>query len=127
MTIHEAAQRALEVQNGCNLSGIVRALDETLRDVIWPAARADGKGTQWVNQHPIVTLYLDKLCDLNGYSHDHSIMAAHEIVTAMANERIPVCECDNPRCCEPLGISWEQLEATRSETHIARTCETAKL
>lgn len=45
--------------------GILRCLVVIVSEVIWPAARAAGKGTDWVNQHPVCTLFLDKLCDLN--------------------------------------------------------------
>jgi hypothetical protein len=35
-------------------------------EVLWPEARKEGEGTEFVNGHPIVTLFLDKLCSLNG-------------------------------------------------------------
>lgn len=65
MTLQQAAQQALDVQNACNLSGVVHALERVVQDVLWPEARSQGKGTDWVNQHPIVTLFLDKLASLN--------------------------------------------------------------
>lgn len=33
--------------------------------MIWPEARKAGKGTDYVNTHPIVTLFLSKLISLN--------------------------------------------------------------
>lgn len=60
--LQQAAQSALEIQNAVSLSGVVRSLYETVDVVLW----AEGKGTKYVNTHPIVTLFLHKLISLNG-------------------------------------------------------------
>lgn len=65
MTLQQAAQTALDVQDACNLSGVVRSFHTIVMEVLWPEARKLGKGTDWVNQHPIVSLFLDKLASLN--------------------------------------------------------------
>lgn len=61
----DMAKRVMLVQDACNLSGVVYSLD---RDVsaLWQLAHKTDRGTDWVNQHPIVVLYLDKLCDMAG-------------------------------------------------------------
>jgi hypothetical protein len=64
-TLKDAAETALLIQNGCNLSGILQSFTEVVMDTLWPAAREQGHGTDWVNQHPICTLFLDKLASLN--------------------------------------------------------------
>lgn len=64
MTYQDAAQDAITCQDACNLSGVARSLVEAL-DAIWEQARAQGKGTDYVNTHPIVSLFLHKLTDLN--------------------------------------------------------------
>lgn len=66
MTLQQAAQTALDCQNASNLSGVLVSLNEIIQNVLWPEARRLGKGTDWVNGHPIVGLILDKLVDLNG-------------------------------------------------------------
>jgi hypothetical protein len=63
--LQQAAQTALNVQDAINLSGVVRSLDEIVRDVLWPEAHRQSKGTRYVNQHAIVTLFLHKLTSLN--------------------------------------------------------------
>jgi hypothetical protein len=68
VTIQEAAQTALDVQDACNLSGVLASFHEIVSNVIWPEARRLGQGTDFVNRHPICTLFLVKLTDLNGYS-----------------------------------------------------------
>ncbi len=68
MTIQEAAKQAIEVQDACNLSGVLRAFQNIVSEVIWPEANRLGKGTDWVNCHPICVMFLSKLCSLNGGS-----------------------------------------------------------
>lgn len=70
MTLKEAAQEALDVQNACNLSGVLRSFHEIVSGPIRDEARKQGKGIEFVNTHPIVTLFLSKLCDLNRTSED---------------------------------------------------------
>jgi hypothetical protein len=67
MTMQQAAQTALDVQNACNLSGVLASFKEIVHEVLWPEARRLGHGTEWVNSHAIVALFLSKLTDLNGY------------------------------------------------------------
>jgi hypothetical protein len=68
MNIQEAARIALDCQDACNLSGVLASFKEIVHEVIWPEARRLGHGTEWVNQHPICTLFLSKLGSLNrGY------------------------------------------------------------
>jgi hypothetical protein len=66
MTLAQAAQAALDCQNACNLSGVVRTFNEVVSEVLWPESRRNGGGTRFVNQHPISTLFLIKLSALNG-------------------------------------------------------------
>ena len=64
MTIKEAAQMALDVQNACNLSGVVYSFAKVMQAICDEANRQSGRGTEWKNRHPIVILFLDKLADL---------------------------------------------------------------
>jgi len=66
MNPHEvaAAKAALEVQDACNLSGVVRIFDQVLQTHLWPASNSQGKGTQWVNEHPVSKLFADKISSL---------------------------------------------------------------
>ena len=68
MTIKEAAKQALAVQDACNLSGVVHALDKIVT-LLWEEANRTGGGTEWVNRHPITVLFVDKLADLCGVPH----------------------------------------------------------
>jgi hypothetical protein len=76
MTIQDAAREAIAVQDAVNLSGVLHSFHEIVSEVLWPEARKQGKGTDFVNRHPIVTLFLHKLCDLNGGSFDADYTSA---------------------------------------------------
>ena len=65
MTYKEACKIALDVQNACNLSGVVRSWSEAL-SAVWDEARRSGHGTDWVNTHPVSVLFSDKVLSLTG-------------------------------------------------------------
>lgn len=67
MTYREAAQTALDIQDAVNLSGVAHAFSQAV-SAIWDEAHRTGKGTDWVNTHAIVTLFLSKLTDLNRHA-----------------------------------------------------------
>ena len=82
LTYQQLAQQSLDIQDACNLSGVVHAFSramETLR------AHPDCTGTDWINTHPIVTLFIDKLASLNRTQQDldavsKAYTAVHEII-----------------------------------------------
>lgn len=62
MTIQQMAQQAIDVQNACNLSGIVRTFAE-----ITSAMRTEhGMDTPTCNRHPVCVLFAHKIADLVG-------------------------------------------------------------
>jgi len=85
MTIQTAAQIALDCQDAVNLSGVLASFKEIVHEVIWPEARRLGNGTEWVNQHPVVTLFLSKLCSLNRGYYECDYPAASDAVEALAH------------------------------------------
>lgn len=60
----EAAQKALDVQDACNMSGVVYSWAEVM-DVICELDNRGKKGTEWKNRHPINSLFAAKLADLS--------------------------------------------------------------
>lgn len=62
-TERELYQEALDVQDACNLSGVVHSFDRAVSE-LWGIAFAKGEGTHWVNTHPVCRLYIDKLRSL---------------------------------------------------------------
>jgi hypothetical protein len=85
-SIQAVAKEAIQIQDACNLSGVVHSFSRAM-ETIWAEAReGEGKGTEWVNTHPIVTLYIDKLLDLNRRS---DAFEAWSKVEAIANQPEP--------------------------------------
>jgi hypothetical protein len=84
MTIQQLAQQAIDVQDACNLSGVVHSFSRAM-EVLWAEARANNHGTDWINTHPIVTLFIDKLSHLNGCQYDKGVIdTAYPAVYAIA-------------------------------------------
>jgi len=47
-------------QNACNAGALVKTLAR-LVDKLWAEARANGKGTDYVNQHPLMRLHAEQI------------------------------------------------------------------
>ena len=82
-TIQQLAQQALDVQDACNLSGVVHGFSRAITELreLFP-----DKGTDWFNEHPICALWADKIAHLTRtqtIANDkvfHSYRAVQEIV-----------------------------------------------
>lgn len=70
MAMKDEYQAALDSQNACNSSGLIRSLARAT-EAIWEEARQAGKGTDYVNCHPIIVLYLEQLAHLSGTMLSH--------------------------------------------------------
>lgn len=75
-------QNAIFVQSACNASGVAGSLKEVYSK-LWDEATSRGKGTDWVNQHPIAVLYCHQLNHLCGRENMESDIYfwAHEYCT----------------------------------------------
>lgn len=81
-TIQELAKEALQVQDACNLSGVVHGWSRSMRrlcDLV-------SGGTQDRNTNPINVLWADKVAHLTGtQSLGHTaVLAAYDVVNALA-------------------------------------------
>lgn len=84
-TIRELAQEALDVQDACNLSGVAQYFSFAILD-LRVALQGSGAGTSEINHHPIVTVWLSKMLDLNGDlpSNNDRMLDAFERVKELA-------------------------------------------
>lgn len=57
---------ALDVQDASNLSGVAHTFTTDVLPALWQEARDHGQGTDYVAQHPVTLLFLDKLASLAG-------------------------------------------------------------
>lgn len=84
MTIKEAAKAAIEVQNACNISGVILSFADILQNTLRPYAYENGKSSEWVNQHPIVRMFCSKLVSLAEYDDATGFGAAYAEVQRLA-------------------------------------------
>ncbi len=68
---------AINVQDACNLSGVVRSWAKVMSK-IWDEAHAQSAGTQFVNEHPINVMYASKVASLTGCEVSASFASAYE-------------------------------------------------
>lgn len=73
---------ALMVQSACNLSGVVHSFSEILSRLV-KEAQEHGKGTDWVNTHPICVLFAKQIKHLA--SGDY--FKAHKVCDAWVKYR----------------------------------------
>lgn len=92
MTLRNAAQDAINLQNGCNSSGIARTLVQAI-----DAIRA---AEQKVNTHPIVFMILYKLMALNG----HEPIDMWDEYTKAEAECKAIVEADAVFACTPTML-----------------------
>ncbi len=80
-TLQQLAQDALQVQDACNLSGVI---------ISWARAMSDLRehlrdlGTDGFNHHPINVLWSSKVSSLTGESADGTFSAAYKWCDKMA-------------------------------------------
>ncbi len=97
MTINDAAQRALDVQNACNLSGVVATFREITSDVLCPLANELGKGTDFVNRHPVSYMFTYKLMALTG----NEPLSDWEVYATNERQCMALARGGEP---EPIGV-----------------------
>lgn len=70
-TLQDLVKEALDIQDACNLSGVVHAFSRTLTD-LREIARAEGwEGTEAISKHPISVLYASKIASLTHCEDAH--------------------------------------------------------
>lgn len=61
----ELARQALLTQGACNAGGLVHSLHRAVEQ-LQEQMHCEGHGTDWLNRHPVLVLYLTQLADLSG-------------------------------------------------------------
>jgi len=57
---------ALLAQSACNGSGLINDLAKTVLPEVWEEAKVLSQGTDYVNKHPVIYLFLHQLMFLAG-------------------------------------------------------------
>lgn len=84
MNINQAAKMALDIQDACNLSGVVTSFAQAM-EVICKSER--NTGTDWKNNHPIARMFASKIHDLSGMglSDSHAFVEAYDLCKRLAD------------------------------------------
>jgi hypothetical protein len=90
-TRYRVYQDAMDVQNACNLSGVVHSMGKAVTE-LWAEARENGEGTEYVNTHPVVIAYISKLRSLAGCTCTSTEIRAFETLDEWleTHQRLPV-------------------------------------
>lgn len=70
-------QDAIDVQDACNLSGVVHSFSRVMPK-LWEEAHAADLGTDYVNRHPIAVMYASKIASLTGSEIDGEFSKAYQ-------------------------------------------------
>lgn len=65
-SIKDLAKEALEVQDACNLSGVVHSFSRAITELRELLREHEGYGTHMVNTHPVCVAYASKIASLSG-------------------------------------------------------------
>jgi len=67
----QLCEEAIQVQDASNASGVLGSW-KRVADALWAIASERKLGTDFVNQHPAMALFADKLAQLTGIQNDHT-------------------------------------------------------
>lgn len=82
-TLKDLAQDALNVQDACNLSGVVHSFSQALTDL---RANLPNAHTEEINQHPIAVMYSSKIQSLTNAGSTPAFLRAYNKVCEIAEK-----------------------------------------
>lgn len=65
-TMKDMCKEAIDIQDACNLSGVVHAFSRTITELRALLSQEEGFSTSKLNQHPVCVLYSSKIASLTG-------------------------------------------------------------
>jgi hypothetical protein len=77
-SLQELAKEAFNVQDACNLSGVVHSFSRLLTELRIRLDFEKKGGTENVNRHPIAALYSSKIASLTGSDYDMLFSQAYD-------------------------------------------------
>lgn len=85
-TIKDLAQEAIDVQDACNLSGVVHGFSRAITDLRAHLEKEPNFSTDKLNTHPICVMWSDKISSLSTSSTFTGFSKAYEVVQKLAND-----------------------------------------
>lgn len=82
MTLKKLAAIALQVQDACNLSGVVHSWSGAITNL---RALCPELGTDGINRHPINVMFADKVADLTGSRSTGNFVSAYDECVRLSN------------------------------------------
>lgn len=82
-----AAEEALQIQDACNLGGVSNSFLGAVKVIQEVARHLNGLGTEWVNQHPIVCLYISKMIHLARFENGLDYGLMHDACEGIAGDK----------------------------------------
>ncbi len=109
-TMADLARFAMDIQNACNLSGVVQSFARTLSRLRVLLDEQGQGGTDKVNRHPISVLFADKIAHLAGTQGAVEIYDAYAAVRTLADpcSSWPAPAADVHTVGDAMGLRREQ-------------------
>jgi hypothetical protein len=82
MSLKKLAAMALQVQDACNLSGVVHSWSGAITKL---RALCPELGTDGINRHPINVMFADKVADLTGSRNTGTFVSAYDECVRLSN------------------------------------------
>lgn len=100
-TLQELAKEAMDIQDACNLHGLVQGWARSVKELKKLLEAAGITNTDQINQHPINKMWADKLADLSKSREDSGVLDSYSRVTRLMN--------GEP--CDAMGIEIKAASA----------------
>lgn len=84
----DLAREALLTQGACNAGGLVHSLHRAV-ERLQEQMHTEGRGTEWLNRHPILVLYVTQLAHLCGSDSPERWQEAVETCERAAGQPAP--------------------------------------
>lgn len=82
MSLKKLAAMALQVQDACNLSGVIHSWSKVVTEL---RAACPELGTDGINRHPINVMFADKVADLTGSRSTGNFVSAYDECVRLSN------------------------------------------
>ena len=84
----DIAREALLTQGACNAGGLIHSLQRAVTR-LQEQMHAEGRGTEWLNRHPVLVLYVTQLAHLSGAGSEERWQQSVAMCERAAGEPAP--------------------------------------
>jgi hypothetical protein len=91
-TLEQLARDALDVQDACNLSGVVHAFSNVMTALREHARAGNWENTDKLNHHPIAIMWASKIASLTGCENGLAFSMSYDWCFGKANHNLRIDE-----------------------------------